>query len=353
MQTDAAQEVALEASRFNRHTFWCGQSGSGKTYALGVVLEQLLLHTELPMLILDPNSDFVRLNEAHPDSIEDWSPSGVRVFRSGAAANATEAAVARYSDLRVPSKAAIMRLDPILDAEEYNLLLSASERVGNNDRDSFVDALLHSENPDERKLGLRVANLELDKWDVWSWGLPSITDALADRPRAVVADLGGFDHREEAQVLALAALEFLWNTREEHRPILIVIDEAHNLCPPKPATAIERALVDIISRIAAEGRKFGLWLLLSTQRPTKIHINVLSQCYNLALFKMNSAADLHELAQVFSFVPENLFERAPNFRAGQSLFAGGFIDKPTLVQMGPRLSREGGSDVSVPLPNAL
>ena len=34
----------LLANRFNRHTFWCGQSGSGKTYALGVVLEQLLLH---------------------------------------------------------------------------------------------------------------------------------------------------------------------------------------------------------------------------------------------------------------------------------------------------------------------
>ena len=49
--------------KLNRHTFWCGQSGSGKTYALGVALEQILLHTRLPLVILDPNSDFVRLGE--------------------------------------------------------------------------------------------------------------------------------------------------------------------------------------------------------------------------------------------------------------------------------------------------
>ncbi len=41
----------LMPRRLNRHTFWCGQSGSGKTYALGVLLEEMLLRTELPMII--------------------------------------------------------------------------------------------------------------------------------------------------------------------------------------------------------------------------------------------------------------------------------------------------------------
>ena len=52
--------VALVPKRLNRHTFWCGQSGSGKTYALGVLLERILLTTRLPMVVFDPNSDFVR-----------------------------------------------------------------------------------------------------------------------------------------------------------------------------------------------------------------------------------------------------------------------------------------------------
>jgi uncharacterized protein len=52
---------AADAGGFNRHTFLCGQSGSGKTYSLGVILERLLTETGLRMVILDPNSDFVRL----------------------------------------------------------------------------------------------------------------------------------------------------------------------------------------------------------------------------------------------------------------------------------------------------
>src|SRR6478735_7045872 len=57
--------ASLDAGGFNRHTFMCGQSGSGKTYSLGVVLEQILAHTDLRLVILDPNSDYVRLGEPH------------------------------------------------------------------------------------------------------------------------------------------------------------------------------------------------------------------------------------------------------------------------------------------------
>jgi DNA helicase HerA-like ATPase len=58
---DGEVEVPLRASGFDRHTFLCGQSGSGKTFSLGVMLEQLLLQTELRLIVLDPNSDFVAL----------------------------------------------------------------------------------------------------------------------------------------------------------------------------------------------------------------------------------------------------------------------------------------------------
>ena len=55
--------LVLDAGGFDRHTFLCGQSGSGKTYALGGVLERLLAETGLRIVILDPNSDHVRLGE--------------------------------------------------------------------------------------------------------------------------------------------------------------------------------------------------------------------------------------------------------------------------------------------------
>ena len=57
----------LDAGGFGRHTFLCGQSGSGKTYSLGVLLERLLMETNLRVVVLDPNSDYVRLGEPRGD----------------------------------------------------------------------------------------------------------------------------------------------------------------------------------------------------------------------------------------------------------------------------------------------
>ncbi len=346
-------EVTLDAGRFNRHTFWCGQSGSGKTYALGVVLEQLLLNTGLPMLILDPNSDFIRIGQPRagtdPALARSLSKSDIRVLHSTGGDG--EQLHIRFLDLSVPAKAAVLRLDPILDAEEYNVLLDVSEAPENFDNRSFLSVLRESDDPGRRRLALRIENLEVLEWDLWSRGGGSANETIDVRPRATVLDLGGLAHPPEPKVAALGVLEHLWATRERREPMLIVIDEAHNVCSPDPESPVERALTEQLIQIAAEGRKFGLWLLLSTQRPTKIHPNVLSQCDNLCLMRMNAPRDLAELADVFGFVPRETLMVSPEFRQGQALFAGGFISAPTFTQMGTRISEEGGADIEVPLRN--
>lgn len=361
------EPVTLDARRFNRHTFWCGQSGSGKTYALGVVLEQLLLHTELPMVILDPNADFVRLPEAREDAsaaeAARLAELDIRVLRSsgdspgdssgssgdGSGKSPAERLRARYVDLTPASKAALLQLDPIADAEEYNVLLRAEVRAENFDSAGALAAFRQSSDPGEVRLSYRMENLQVLEWDLWSRGAGSVVDVIDQRPRATVMDLGGFTHPAESKVAALAVLEHLWTRREDRKPILIVIDEAHNICPPDPQTDVERALTRQLVQIAAEGRKFGLWLLLSTQRPNKIHPNVLSQCDNLGLMRVNSPRDLKELAEVFGFAGEDQIRRSASFAQGQALFAGGFLSEPTFVQMGRRITEESGGDVGVPL----
>ena len=128
-----------------------------------------------------------------------------------------------------------------------------------------------------------------------------------------------------------------------------MIDEAHNFCSPDQTSPLHVAVRERIVQIAAEGRKFGLWLLLSTQRPSRVHPSIISQCDNLALMKMTSPVDLDELATIFGFVPPAMLARASRFTQGEALFAGGFVPAPTMVRMGARLTREGGADVSVPL----
>ncbi len=134
--------------------------------------------------------------------------------------------------------------------------------------------------------------------------------------------------------------------------MLVVIDEAHNICPPDPVTPLEQVLTERVVQIAAEGRKYGLWLLLSTQRPTKIHPHALTQCDNLGLMRMSSPRDLAELADLFGYAPAEMLAAAQHFAQGQALFAGGFVPQPSLVQIGRRLTHEGGFDYGCPCSDA-
>jgi DNA helicase HerA-like ATPase len=129
-------------------------------------------------------------------------------------------------------------------------------------------------------------------------------------------------------------------------PTLVVIDEAHNVCPRFPPDPITAIATEHAARIAAEGRKFGLYLLVSTQRPQKVDEQVLSQCDNLVLMRMNSLSDLAYVGEVFSFVPASLVAQATDFGLGEALVAGKIASHPALIRFGARLSEEGGSDVA-------
>jgi DNA helicase HerA-like ATPase len=127
---------------------------------------------------------------------------------------------------------------------------------------------------------------------------------------------------------------------------LIVIDEAHNVCPREPADPVAELATEHAARIAAEGRKFGLYLLVSTQRPQRVNELVVSQCDNLVLMRMASRSDLDWVAETLSFAPRPLLEQATGFGQGESLVAGKIASHhPALVRFGPRLAEEGGSDV--------
>ena len=119
----AGVPCTADASGFDRHTFLCGQSGSGKTYSLGVVLERLLIETDLRMVVLDPNSDFVRLGQvragADPALAERYRTAarGVAVYSAGAGAGRRLRLHAAEIDPAM--QAALLRLSPVDDREEY------------------------------------------------------------------------------------------------------------------------------------------------------------------------------------------------------------------------------------------
>jgi len=347
---DAEVVARLRAGGFNRHTFLCGQSGSGKTYALGVLLEQLLLATDLRVVVLDPNADFVRLGELRPGAPAGASArlggGAVRVLRAEGAGG--EPLRMRFATMPPRAQAAVLQLDPVADRAEYNRFLHVMATLRTESVGQLATALRDGD-ADERALGQRIENLGMHEWQVWARDLPSAAEVIRTAPRVTVLDLGGFGDPLEPLAVSLDVLEDLWARRAERVPTLVVVDEAHNLCASEPSGAVQERVTARITQIAAEGRKYGLWLLLSTQRPSKIHPQVLSQCDNLALMRMNSRADLEEIATAFGFVPPAMLHASPHFTLGEMLLAGAFVPAPALVRVGARLTFEGGSDVSVPL----
>jgi uncharacterized protein len=344
----------LDAGGFDRHTFFCGQSGSGKSYALGAVLEQLLLQTSLRMVVLDPNSDFVRigaLRDGVDGDVADRYRSaaeGVLVRRGGSAES--ERLHVRFTDFEAEEQAAVLRLDPIRDREEYGVLVDLVEQGLETNASStgeMADRLLHDPDPERRALGARLRNLGVHRWSIWSTGDEgSIQDlAGAGGPRALVVDLGSLETPGEKAIAAESVLAALWRRRAERDPVLIVVDEAHNVCPREPADEVTALATERAVQIAAGGRKFGLYLLVSTQRPQRVNELVVSQCDNLVLMRMSSAADRAYLAETLSFAPAALVDRAGAFRPGGTLVAGKVASHPAFVRFGPRIAEEGGGDV--------
>lgn len=344
--------LALDAGAFRRHTFLCGQSGSGKTYALGTILERLLLETRLRIVILDPNSDFVHLAEPRDDApaevADAYADAARDVLVRSAGDAGSERIHVRFRDFDAAAQGACLRLDPIADRDEYAALVDLTEpgTAGPDSVDALMDMLRSSPDPSVRALGLRIRNLRVDRWQLWSLQDEGSLQELVEPggPRCVVVDLGSLRTPSEKALAAEATLAALWRRREAREPTLVVIDEAHNVCPGAAADPITALATEHAVRIAGEGRKFGLTLLVSTQRPQKVHENVISQCDNLVLMRMNSLADLAVVGEVFSFVPEQLLARATDFGLGEAIVAGNLVQHPMLGRFGPRWSVEGGGD---------
>jgi hypothetical protein len=356
---EGAGRAKLHAEGFARHTFLCGQSGSGKTFALGVVLERLLLETELRLVVLDPNGDYVglggsldpaavnrtraeALGEAELGELLDRyraATRGVRVFSRG-----HEPLRLRFAELSRDARAGVVGLDPVADRDEYSTFGRLAE--GRESLAATRDAALAELSPEGREIALRIGNLGVAGWQLWAGaGEQSVVDAVSGDARASVLDLSSLDTPEEQALTAATVLGDLWARRAERRPALIVIDEAHNLCPAEADFPLQREARDLIVRIAAEGRKYGLHLLLVTQRPDKLAPNALTQCDNLILLRLNGAADVERLAAAFSFVPRALLAEAPTFAKGEALFVGGIAGRPTRAAFEGRLSPEGGGDL--------
>jgi GTPase SAR1 family protein len=444
--------IAIPAKKIAQHIVVVAQSGSGKSFFLGRLIEEILLKTQSRVLIVDPNSDFRRMATPvrwdkwqkakydrgdrtgflpeepkratfsrkwrkmskvvlsaridptrHDDALRiehlqiDWTGISAEVL-SGELEPLLENEVRCCHDfVKVVSR--LMGLTKVADDFSNNDLIGLAARLCEQTREkNLADTVevLKNEFPfseenltdaQKERAEIIAANVEslhreaavhrsfvseeMEKFyfskateirDAQLVRQSNISLSTQDTPRLQIVDLPSIREFRFRPWIVSTILSTEWNraarnwqtaidnpkARDSRVPTFIVIDEAHNVVPSEPRDHSEKALREQIRRIAAEGRKFGLYLILVSQRPDKLDPYVVSECENRVIMKLGSLAVLNKTIEVLglSSVPERAIKRCLEFDVGRALLVGGWIGKnPAFLYGAARRTEEGGKNL--------
>jgi hypothetical protein len=388
--------LRVSADLMDSHTVIVAQSGSGKSFFLGRLIEELLIRTKCRCLIFDPNGDFSRMDQINEDVWQERSYD----LRSGSGLLSHDTKNAFLSSWggiqkqvrtrRPPGNGSINeRLDvwwpglsndllaevfddPMKRSELYHChefvkaiselqmvryklgrqegtLIDRAEQIYNTwgDKENTtedIEAFLNQEfeipqarqvvtiypipfvswsmhkDPAKRKeameqvkrraaSALRYFTKEMARFYFGKAREYEATDIIAkeppkssrDLPRLDIVDLASLPDNNTRYLVTNSIIAEEWerarqnwwesmveNMDDTRVPVFVVLEEAHNFIPEEPRNRAQAALRDQFRTIAAEGRKYGLFLILVSQRPDKLDHLILSECANKAIMRLDS-----------------------------------------------------------------
>ncbi|WP_028672167.1 ATP-binding protein [Saccharospirillum impatiens] len=115
-------------------------------------------------------------------------------------------------------------------------------------------------------------------------------------------------------------------------PFLIVCEEAHNYIP-KTGGAEYKASKKSIERIAKEGRKYGLSLMVVSQRPSEVSETIFSQCNNFIAMRLTNRVDQNYIKALLPDSSSSLIDLLPSLNQGEAFIVGDSVIIPSLVQL--------------------
>jgi len=114
----------------------------------------------------------------------------------------------------------------------------------------------------------------------------------------------------------------------KHQPLLIVLEEAHNYLKAGEDSISSR----IVKTIVKEGRKYGVGLLLVTQRPSELDETVLSQCGTLIALRMNNSKDRGHIRSAVQDELQTMVDLLPSLRIGEAIISGEAVKIPSRIK---------------------
>lgn len=164
--------------------------------------------------------------------------------------------------------------------------------------------------------------------------------------RLVVIDLQGLSDTAKQVVCGLLSSEILRaasSKTDPLRPCFLVYEEGHNFAPAGGKAVSHR----IIKRIAGEGRKFGVGFGIVSQRPSKLDADVTSQCNTLITMRLKNPDDQRFIAKASDMVSKADLDELSSLSTGEALVCGRSIPAPLLVKVGTKALIHGGESPEV------
>lgn len=127
-------------------------------------------------------------------------------------------------------------------------------------------------------------------------------------------------------------------------PILLVYEEAHKYVPNSDLVKY-RSSKKSIERIAKEGRKYGVTLLLASQRPSEISETIFSQCNNFIAMRLTNPVDQGYVKKLLPDSLGSLIEKMPSLKQGEALLIGESVILPSIVQIDRCTNEPSSNDI--------
>ena len=169
---------------------------------------------------------------------------------------------------------------------------------------------------------------------------------------ANVLDLGQVDENT-AEVLVAHVLRRSLRSRKQYVrnknrdalsfPVFFVVEEAHILAPQNRNPNSKYW----ITRIAREGRKFGLGLCLVSQSPKSVDGETLAQANNMIILRLVEPKDQKHVQTASENLSEDLVKQLPSLNIGEALVLGLMTKVPTLVKINEFKGRQHGGDLDI------
>lgn len=124
-----------------------------------------------------------------------------------------------------------------------------------------------------------------------------------------------------------------WISKENRHPIALFCDEAHLYLPAKTNNSIEAAGLENFERIAKEGRKYGIGLVVISQRPAEVNHTILSQSNNFIAMRLTNAEDQSVIKRLLPDSLGNFSELLPILDIGEALVVGDASLLPSRIKI--------------------